>query len=142
MTTTQNPTKLFRVISIFALLWNAIGAFQFFVEMSMTEETLSSYPQDIQNFMHNIPSWFTYAFGIAVFVGFIGSLGLVLRKNWSILLLQISFLAVFAMTFYDFFMQDDVAMTVKFSTMPIVVFVISLFLLIFSRRAKFKGYLN
>ena len=56
MTTTQNPTKLFRVISIFALLWNAIGAFQFFVEMSMTEETLSSYPQDIQNFMHNIPS--------------------------------------------------------------------------------------
>lgn len=142
MTTTQNPTKLFRVLSIFALLWNAIGAFQFFVEMSMTEETLSSYPQDIQNFMHNIPSWFTYAFGIAVFGGFIGSLGLVLLKSWAVILMQISFFAVFAMTFYDFFIQKDVAMTVAFSTMPIVVFSNSLFLLIFSRRAKFKGYLN
>ncbi len=142
MDSTNKPTKLFWIISIFALIWNAFGVFQFFVEMSMTEEMLAEYPQDIQNFMHHAPSWFTYAFGIAVFAGALGSLALVMRRKLAQFLLLISFLAVLAMTYYDFVMQNDVIMTAEFSTMPIIVFVIALFLLLFSRNSKTKSVLR
>ncbi len=142
MDPTNKPTKLFWIISILALIWNAFGVFQFFVEMSMTEEMLAEYPQDIQNFMHHAPSWFTYAFGIAVFAGALGSLALVMRRKLAQYLLLISFLAVLAMTYYDFAMQNDVIMTAEFSTMPIIVFVIALFLLLFSRNSKTKSVLR
>ncbi len=142
MDSTNKPTKLFWIISILALIWNAFGVFQFFVEMSMTEEMLAEYPQDIQNFMHHAPSWFTYAFGIAVFAGALGSLALVMRRKLAQFLLLISFLAVLAMTYYDFVMQNDVIMTAEFSTMPIIVFVIALFLLLFSRNSKTKSVLR
>jgi len=142
MEPTHNPSKLFWIVSILALLWNSFGVFQFFVEMSMTEEMLAEYPQDIQNFMHHAPSWFTYAFGIAVFAGALGSLALVLRRKLALSLLLISFLAVLAMTYYDFVVQNDVSMTAEFSTMPIIVFVIALLLVLFARNARSKHYLR
>lgn len=142
MKSTHKPTKLFWVITILALFWNIFGLFQFFVEMTLTEEMLAQYPQDIQNFMHHAPTWFICAFGIAVFAGALGSLALVLRRKLSQYLLLLSCLAVVAMTYYDFMVQKDVVINLEFGTMPVIVFVIAVLLLLFARNANSKQYLR
>jgi hypothetical protein len=119
-----------------------MGVVQYLGQAYMTEEILAALPQADQDYYHNMPAWVTGAFAIAVFAGAFGSLGLVLKKKWSLPLLQVSLLAVIAQLVYNFFLQDYIDLSGSRMAMPIVILLIALFLVWFAKSSKDKGWLS
>src|ERR1044072_2304809 len=78
-----------RIVAALGLLWNLFGVYAYL-------QTVHVLPAGEGMAMETMPAWMTAAFAIAVFGGSLGSLGLLLLKRWSKLLLLLSFLAVLA----------------------------------------------
>lgn len=69
----------FWVISAIALIWNALGVVNYFVQMDPA--VISAFRESEQAIIIGRPAWATGAFAIAVFGGAIGSLLLLLKKS-------------------------------------------------------------
>lgn len=143
MTTNSNkPTILFWIVSSIALLWNIMGIFQYLAQAYMTDEVKAMLPEADQNYFENIPAWVTGAFAIAVFSGTLGCIALLLRKKWATSLFIISLITVIAQVVYNLLIQEYVALEGVRVIMPIVILLIALFLVLFSKNADKKDYLN
>ena len=140
---TSHPPKWFKAVVILSLLWNLMGIINFFMQINLTDEAMAAYSTAEQELIKNTPFWSLIAFGIGVFGGTIGCIGLLLRKRWSITPFLFSLFAVIAqMSYWVFFTK---AVEVNGSTtyiMPLVVILIAFLLVRLSRNGIDKGYLN
>ncbi len=89
-----NVPGSFRVIAVLALLWNLLGVAMFFMQTGLTSEQVATLPEAQQAVYAAMPPWLAIFYGIAVFAGALGSLGLVLRRRWSMPLFALSLAAV------------------------------------------------
>ncbi|PHR72907.1 MAG: hypothetical protein COA67_04175 [Lutibacter sp.] len=139
----NKPNTGFWVISIVALIWNAMGVMAYFGQVYMTDDVKNALPEAQRALYENVPSWVTAAFAIAVFAGLLGCLLLVLRKKLATTVLTISLLGVIAQMIYNFFMSNAAeAYGPGGMIMPIMVLVIAFFLVWFSKNATAKGWLS
>ncbi len=92
----------FWIISVLALIWNFMGVGAFIMQLTMSDETRMKLPELERAMYAAIPTWYMIAFGIAVFAGFLGCVGLVLRKAWAVKLFILSFIAVLVQQLYMF----------------------------------------
>lgn len=139
---TNKPTTAFWVIGIIALLWNIMGVLAYIGQAYMSDAQLSLLPEGDQAYYANIPAWVTAAFAIAVFSGAFGCIGLLLKKKWANSLFMLSLLAVLAQFVYNFFIQDAVSMSGTRIIMPIVVILVAVFLVWYSKKSIADGYLS
>ena len=142
METTNKPPVWFWIISILALLWNIMGVMAYISQAYMTKEALAALSEAEQNFYANIPAWVTAAFAIAVFAGAFGCLVLLLRKKWATHLLLLSLIAVLTQAVYNFFLQDFIALSGERIIMPIIVIIVAVFLVWFSKNSQSKGWIS
>jgi len=135
-----NTTKLpvwFWVIAVAALLWNLMGVSAYIsdayglVELSEAE----------QNFNLNKPIWFTAAYAVAVFAGFIGSVALLLRKKWAVPAFLLSLIAVLVQQIYSFFIQKDMPLEGFYLYITLAVIIIAGLLYWYSKGAREKAWL-
>ncbi len=139
----NKPTRWFWILAIAALVWNLLGVMAYVMQVSMTEEALALLPEDQRVLYETVPAWATAAFAIAVFAGAVGCIALLLRKSWATPLLVLSLAGVLVQMFHSFFLSD--ALEVYGSSgmvMPILVLVIAVWLVGFSRSAAAKGWLS
>jgi len=136
--------KWFWVVTIFFLLWNILGVFSFFAHTFISEEALSALPDKERALYGDYPFWTTLVFAIAVSFGMFGSLGLLLKKKWSILVFIISFCAIIPQMIHNLFFTKsiDVYGPVQAATMPILVVVFGLFLIWFSNYSIKKDWIK
>ena len=78
---TTKPPVWFWIISVVALLWNGMGVNAYLQQAYMTEGFKAQYNAEQLEAIANTPAWVTAAFAIAVFAGFLGCVGLLLRKK-------------------------------------------------------------
>ena len=130
----EKSTTTFKIIATVALIWNALGVFAYLGQAYMTDEAKALLPEVDQAFYNNMPSWYTAAFAIAVFAGFLGCLTLLMRKQIATMLLSLSLLGVLAQSVYNFFIQEDMEITATTAGMPIMIIVVSVFLVWYSRK--------
>jgi hypothetical protein len=136
--------KLFWVITIFFLLWNIMGLLSFFAHTFISEDALAALPQNERELYGDYPIWTTIVFAIAVFFGFFGSLGLLLKKKWAKLAFIISLCAIIPQMIHNLFFTKsiDVYGTGQAATMPILVVVFGLILIWFSNYSIDKKWLK
>ncbi len=134
--TVQKLPIWFIVVSILALIWNAMGVMAYISQAYMTEEVLTQLPAADQDMYNNLPSWYIGAFAVAVFAGTIGSLGLVIRKKWAFYVLLISLIAAIAqMCYLAFVLKMANAMT------PMII-IVGIALVWLADYATKKGWLS
>ena len=136
--------KRFWVVAIFFLLWNIMGVFSFFAHTFISEEALAALPDNEKELYGDYPIWTTIVFAIAVFFGFFGSLGLLLKKRWSKLAFIISLCAIIPQMIHNVFFTKsmDVYGPGQAATMPIMVVVSGFFLIWFSKYAINQNWLK
>ena len=140
--TIQTP-KWFQTVSFVALAWNLMGVFAFISHVMLTPEDIAQMPLAEQALYTDIPSWATNAFGLAVFAGALGSLGLVLKKIWSKNMLIVSLVAVLVHDYHSLIMLDTIGVYGKtILVMPTLVIIISLALIWLSTKAKQNSWLT
>jgi hypothetical protein len=69
----------FWVIGAVALIWNAMGVINYFVQMN--PDALAAYRESERAIIEGRPAWATGAFAVAVFSGTLGSILLLLKKS-------------------------------------------------------------
>ena len=144
MSETKNKIpKGFWIVGIVALLWNLMGVASYLQQAYMTDETLAALPAEQQALYENIPAWVTGAFALAVFGGLLGSILLLMKKKLATVVFIISLISVLAQMSYNFFMTNAIeVMGAMAIFMPILVIVISIFLVWYSSKMESEGVLT
>ena len=132
------PPVWFWIISIAALVWNGMGVMVYLTRAFATDEMIAQMtPEQQAQFNVEYPAWVTAAFALAVFCGALGSLALLLRKKWAYQLLVVSAVAAIVQHIY-YFMNVEMASIV----MPIMVIVVCIFLIWFSKNSITKNWIS
>lgn len=139
---TIKPTSAFWIISVLALLWNIMGVAAYLGQAYMTEEVVKLLPQGEQDYHNNVPAWVTAVFATAVFAGVFGCVGLLMRKKRAVILFLISIIAVIAQSTYNLFIQKFMEVPLQHMIWSLVVILIAIFLVWFSRNAAKKNWLS
>ena len=142
MSTSQAP-KWFKVVVVLALLWNLMGILNFIMQINLSDEAIAALPSAEQALMNNTPLWSTIAFGIGVFGGTLGCLGLLMHKRWSFFPLLFSLIAVMAqMTYWIYFTEAVAVYGNEAYGMPLIVIIVAFLLLRLSKKGITNGYLR
>ncbi len=136
--------KWFWVVAIFFLLWNIMGVLSFFGHTFISDEALAKLPEKERELYGDYPMWTTIVFAIAVIGGFLGSLGLILKKKWSKLAFIISLGAIIPQMIHNVFFTKSMEVygPGQAAAMPIMVVVFGVFLIWFSNFAINKNWLK
>jgi len=129
----------FWLISAIALIWNALGVANFFVQMD--PEVISAYRESEQAIIVGRPAWATGAFAVAVFGGAIGSLLLLLRKAAANYLFIASLIGVVGTMIHALgvdieFGPGEIAGII---VMPLAV---AVFLIWYTKSSQARGWIN
>jgi len=132
----------FWAISVFALIWNAMGAMNFF--MQMNADAVASFPETHRAIIEGRPGWATGGFAVAVFGGALGGFLLLLKKSAAIYLFIASLLGVIVTMNHTITVASS---TIDFSAIEIVILillplVVAAFLIWYSKQAERKGWLT
>ncbi len=130
-------------IAIFALLFELLGCFFYLVEVKMSAADIAALPLDQAAMLSARPQWYYAAFGIAVWVGLIGAVLLLLRRQWAVWALLVSLVAAIAQFSSVFIVPEMRAITPSDALFtPIVIIVIAYGIWQFSRLAGRRGWLR
>ena len=140
--TESKPTRSFRIVSILALVWNALGVVTYLMSVTMSAETLAAMPEAERALYTDIPVWVTAAYAIAVFGGTIASIALLMRKAWAVPVFVISLVAIIAQMSHALFMSALIEVQgAGAAVLPVLIVVIAAFLVWYSMSAKKKGWI-
>lgn len=136
------PSTSFWIISILALLWNAMGVNAYLQQAFMTDSFKAMYNEEQLKMIAEAPAWATGAFAIAVFGGFLGCVLLLLRKKLAKTVFIVSLIGIVVQMFYNFFIIDSMAIYGPGAlVMPIMVILFAVFLIWYSKYCIQKNWI-
>ena len=136
-TSTNKPPIWFWIVSVVALIWNAMGVNAYLQQAYKTDSYKAMYTSAQQEIAANLPAWVTAAFAIAVFAGTLGAIGLLIQKKWATKLWLLSLLAVIVQMSYTLINGYESNMV-----MTIMIIVFAFIFVWFSRISDSKGWLS
>ena len=136
------PSANFWIIGGAALFWNLLGLFLYYQNVTITAADLQQAPSEMQDLVLNVPMWATSAYAIAVTAGVFGSLFMLLRKSWAVPVFILSLAGVIVQDFHAFVLKNAYSIIGPiWSAVSLVVFVVALLLVWYSRQARGRGWL-
>lgn len=138
---TDNSTKTatsFWVISVLALLWNLMGVISYLLYAFVTEEMVADLPPEQKaEILIEHPSWLTALYALAVFDGLLGSILLLMRKKIAYYFFVISAICA---TIQQVYVLLDIEL--EMYVMPILIILVCIFLIWYSKKCKQDGILR
>ncbi|MEJ6009487.1 hypothetical protein [Novosphingobium aquae] len=77
---TKAPT-IYWVVAVLGLLWNCIGAYLYIQTRLNPDVMLASAPQEIRDYVTNMPLWANIGYGLGVWGSLAGSVLMLLRSR-------------------------------------------------------------
>lgn len=105
----KTPVHLW-IVGGLALLWNAVGAFDYVATQLRLEGYMSQFTQEQLDYFYGFPAWAVAAWACAVWFALFGSIALLLRRRLAYLLFTISLVAMLASTVHSFLLSEGAAM--------------------------------
>jgi hypothetical protein len=134
----RTPIHLW-IVGVVAVLWNFGGIFDYLATKLRLEFYLSQFDETMLAYVDAMPAWATAAWAFGVWGAFAGSIGLLLRKKWSVWAFGVSLAGLLGGTIYSFGIADAAEMM---GIMYIFIWVIAIFLLAYSCAMAKKGVLS
>ncbi len=139
----NKPARGFWIVSLLALVWNLIGVASYLMTVTMGPEALSGMSEAERSLYTDVPAWATAAFAIAVFGGLLGCVALLLRRAWAVPAFGVSLVAILIQMGHAFFMSAMLEVRgAGAAILPVLIIVIAVYLVWFSRSARDRGWLN
>lgn len=131
------------LVGIIAVLWNAMGVFDYLATQLRLEFYMSNFTPEQLDYFYGFPTWMVAAWAIAIWASFFGSVGLLLRKAWSVWLFGAAIAGLAVSMVYNFVLSDGAAIMGQVAViMTVVIWVIALFLFFYARAMAAKGVLR
>lgn len=137
------PPIHFWVIAVVALLWNAVGAFDFLATQIQLESYMSAFSQEQLAYSYGIPTWAVITWGIATVSALFGSIAMLVRLRRAYELFIVSLLGIVFTSIHSFVLSDGAQIMgtggVIFSG---VIVAIGIFLIFYNRAMLQRGVLR
>ena len=131
------------VVAIVSLLWSLMGCAAFSMELFAQDAVLESMTEEQQKWTKSIPGWIYVVYAVAVTTGTGGSVGLLMRKRWTVSLNAICLVSVLIQMGYTIVIAGGIEVLVGADLiLPILVIGIAGVMLWFSQSARAKGWLG
>lgn len=133
------------VVGAISLLWNAMGALDFTMTQLKNEAYLKAFTPEQLAYIHGFPLWAVLVWGLGTWGGFLGSVVLLLRRNFAINLFGASIVGAVLTNLYSYGLSDGMkimqngAGAVIFSA---VIFAVAVLLLVYARAMRKRGVLR
>lgn len=101
----KTPIHLW-VVGIVSLIWNAGGAFDYFMTQTENTDYLAALTPEQQSFINNTPMWFEAAWAIGVWFSVIGSILLLARSRMAGPTFALSLLGLIVASVYTYILSD------------------------------------
>ncbi len=142
-TPASRPPVHFWTIAVIAVLWNAVGAFDFIATQMQLESYMSAFTEEQLAYFYGIPAWAVATWGIATVSALFGSVAMLLRLHRAYELFIISFIAMLMTSFQNFVLSNGAeimgAAGLIFSG---VIVAIGIFLIFYNRAMLQRGVLR
>ena len=106
----QKPPVWFHVIGVILLLWGLAGCWAFYMHVTLGPAVNREATDWDRAYFAALPGWFAADFAVAVAAGLLGSIALLLRSKWTVILYWRSLIAVAIQFGYVFLATDMIAM--------------------------------
>jgi len=137
----KTPIHLW-IVGILALLWNAMGAFDYLATELQLEAYMEGFTEEQLAYFYGFPSWVVAFWAFAVWGGLLASVGLLFRRKWSVWAFGVSFAALVVTSIWNFGMSNGAeimgSVGVFFS---VVIWIISIFMLVYAWWLAKRGVL-
>ncbi len=142
-TPAARPPVHFWIIAVVAVLWNAVGAFDFLATQIQLESYMSAFSEEQLAYFYGIPTWAVMTWGIATWGSLLGSLAMLPRLRWAYHLFIIALVAMLATSFQNFVLSNGAEMmgTVGMIFSGVIA-AISIFLVFYNRAMLKRGVLR
>lgn len=141
--TASKPPLHFWIVAVVAILWNAVGAFDYVATQLRLESYMSAFTEEQLAFFYGIPSWAVACWAIAIWSAVLGSLAMLLRLRWALHLFVISLIAMVVTSFQNFVLSNGAEIMgtggLIFSG---VIALVSIFLVFYNRAMLRRGVLR
>ena len=138
----KTPLHLW-IVAVLAVLWNAVGAFDYIATQLRLEGHMSQFSQEQLDYFYAFPAWAVAAWATAIWFAVFGSLALLLRRRLAYPLFTISLAAMIVSTVHSFALTNGAEMMgsggVAFSG---VIAMISILLVWYSKAMVTRGVLR
>jgi len=140
----RTPVHLW-IIGILSLLWNLMGAFDYLATQLKLESYMANFnftPEQLEYF-YNIPSWAVAGWAIAVWFALVGSIGLLMRKCWSVWVFGVSIAGMLVSTIHSYLLSNGLEMMGTGGLIfSVVIWAIAIGLFLYARAMCNKGVLS
>jgi hypothetical protein len=138
----KTPVHLW-IIGVVALLWNAMGAFDYLATQLKLDFYMSQFSEEKLAYYYGFPAWMTSFWAIAVWSAFVGSIALLLRKKWSVWAFGVAIVGLLMTSIYTFGLSNGAEMTSSGEMIfTVVIWVVSILLLVYARAMSNRGVLR
>jgi hypothetical protein len=131
-------------LSIFAILWNAMGCLDYTMTMLRNEDYLADFTPEQLDYFFSFPTWMTSAWALAVWSGLLGSFSLLFKKSFAVTAFNFSFWTMIICNGYTYVLRDDaIEMMGKGGTyFAAAIFILALYFWRISAKLKDEGVLS
>jgi hypothetical protein len=138
----KTPVHLW-IIGILALLWDAIGAFDYVATQMRLDFYMSEFTLEQLDYFYGFPAWMDAAWAIAVWSSLLGALALLLRKSWAVPLFGIAIVGMLLTSIHSFVLSNGAQIMGDFAVkFTVVIWIIAVFLFLYARAMANKGVLR
>lgn len=133
------------VIAILAVLWNAMGAFDYLMTQTQNEGYMDQFTPEQLEFFYGFPAWVVAFWAIAVWGGVLGAVLLLLKKKLAVPVFLVSFLSMVVTTFHNYFLSNGMEVIGSDPTgivFSVLIFIFALFLYLYSKAMAGRGVLS
>jgi len=138
----RTPVHLW-IVAVLSLLWNLMGAFDYLATQLKIDSYMSQFSEAQLAHFYGLPSWAVAGWAFGVWAALAGSVGLLLRKKWAMWAFAVSIAGLLVSTIYNFGLSNGIEIMgtgdVVFS---VIIWVIAIFLLAYSRAIANRGVLS
>jgi len=131
------------IVGVLALLWNFMGAFDYLATQLKLASYMGQFTQEQLDYFYGIPAWAVSGWAIAVWIGLVGTVGLLLRRKWSVVAFAISLAGLAISSIYTLFLSNGLEINGTMGIiMTVLVWVIAIFLVWYSKQQAKAGILT
>ncbi len=133
----------FWIIAVVALLWNAMGAFDYLATQLKLEFYMGQFTEEQLAYFYGFPAWAISGWAFAVWSAFVGSIGLLLRKSWAVWAFAVSIVGMVVSSIYTLGLSNGIELMGSGSVIfTAIIWVISVFLLWYAWKQAKNGVLR
>ncbi len=128
------------VVGVVTLLFNAMGIVSYLTTKLGMLEDMGLTPEQIA-FMNSYPAWISAFWALGVWGAFAGSVLLLLRSRWAVTAMAVATVGLVGTTLGNYAVLD-VPAAMQAPALDVAIWVVTLFLLFYTRRMAAAGVLR